>query len=257
MLFLRNSPVRALPPATVVLCGLMAALLASPALAGSIRYDIAPGSGDPFKHGLGISQSVAESAGIPIFGTVDDELFTVIDDLDPSNSSLRLETSVASFNLVDETVPATAVQSWEVTNQSGRDQPSSLVLVFQRPLDNEIFVNGQTETFEYELGEVSLNLSNGADWIILRVDDADNDETWYYPAVRLGELEDGASIPSPFEMDMTLDNPEIFERIDQEFVLGLPDWQVRAAFFVIPEPSTGLLVALGCALLALGPPRST
>jgi len=221
-------------------------LLCAVAAQATVTYDQTPTDG--FNHGLGLSLAEAQNAGVPFFSAIGGQLFTVVDDQDPANSSLLIEETLVSDQVTDANNPASAVQSWQVTNQSGSDQPDNLVLVFQRPMPNTVLVDGVEEDFEYDLGEVSLDLQNGFDWIILQVDQGS--ETWYYPAIRLGALPDGESLANPFETALTVQNPEIFERVNQEFVLGLPDWQVRAAF-IVPEPSTGLLVGLGCAALAL------
>ena len=216
-----------------------------------VTFDVAPNAEDlsnGLTHGLGLSLSEALNSGLPIFGIVNNALFEVIDDQNPANSPLAIQETLESFQVTSQNQPASAVQSWQVTNQNASDQPDNLVLVFQRPMPNDVLVNGTLEMFQYDLQEVSLDLDNGSDWLLIRVDVGP--ETWYYPAVRLGALANGASLPMPFETDITVQNPEIFERTGLEDVLGLPDWQLRAAYFVIPEPTTGGLVALGCAMLA-------
>lgn len=250
-------------PSVAISQRLMSILVCALALLGAsaahatalVTFDVGP-NGDGFEHGLGLSQATAEGSGVAILGARNNQLFTVVNDADPASSPLLLEESLKSFSATSRNDPAQAVQTWDVTNQTGSDQPGDLVLVFQRPMPNTVEVDGSIESFEYDLGEVTLDLDNGFDWFILRVDGDQPGETWYYPAIRIGPLAIGASIPDPFEMKLTLDPPEIFLRTNEEFVLGLPDWQVRAAY-VVPEPGTGLLVGLGCALLAVGRSRKS
>jgi hypothetical protein len=153
--------------------------------------------------------------------------------------------------------PATGQAGWTGTNTSGLNQAGALdtfnlYLIFAQPLLNDEFtVNGQPQPVEYDPADVGLQLSSGeaglADWEILRVLVAGSDPV-YYPAVSLGALADGSTLP--FDLFYTLKNPQVFGE-PFNFVLGIPKWNL---FFtslptVVPEPSPALLVLIGLGTL--------
>jgi hypothetical protein len=211
-----------------------ATILAAPsarAVMSNVRFD---GLG-----GFGVSQATATASGIPILpvGGIDPATgLTVTQDL--------LEGTVAAGP------PGTATSQWSVTNDTGGGfLGGDLYLVFTRPLDNTITVNGLPQLVSYAPEDVGLTLHNdvgGLDWVILQV--PSGLDLYYYPAVLLGSL--GADeTSSQFAVNYILDDPQIF--LDPSgFELGLPRWQLRSLFVPIPEPASVLLVAAGLGALA-------
>jgi MYXO-CTERM domain-containing protein len=216
-------------------CAVM--LLASVASAGpivsAVRYD--------GLDGYGLTQQTASASGIPIvpMNTLAQATgLTVTQDFDESSVSTG--------------PPATGISNWNVTNDVGKDLLGQLYLVFAKPLENTILVNGQSQLVDYAPDDVGLTLQNGAgglDWVIFQV--FNGLDLYYYPAVSLGSLGAGETTASPFQVNYILDNPQIF--LDATgFELGIPKWQLLAAFVPIPEPSPALLVAAGLGILAAG-----
>ena len=242
-------PLRLLP----ALCFLLGALgLLTPEASATVLVGFdAPDSTETPSPGISEATALsAQLAGIQILDVVGDTLFQVVDDDDPASSRLLIDATIDDFVVSAPTSPASAVQPWTVTN-NGAALSEHIALVFVAPLENELLVDGSPVGFAYDPADVFLDLDNGEDWFLVRIDSATSDETWYYPAIRIGPLAEGAPLANPFDMDLTLNDPVIRQRINQEFVLGLPDWQVRAVVLV-PEPSTALLFALGCGALAVG-----
>jgi PEP-CTERM motif-containing protein len=210
-------------------------LMAGPASAvsGSIHFD---GLG-----GFGVAQGTALASGIPIL---------------PDDALLQADGLGTIRDLDESTIvsgpPATATSNWNVQNNTGHDLMGTLYLVFAKPLDNTIVVNGQNQVVSYAPTDVGLTLQNGLggfDWVILQVPDGAN--LYYYPAVSLGSLGAGQTTASPFQVNYILEDPQIFLE-PTGFELGIPKWQLLATFVPIPEPSTLPLVVVGIGLLAIG-----
>jgi hypothetical protein len=229
--------------------GMLLALATAPAHAASV-----PVTWDG-TDGWGVSQATAQSAnsaGIPI---VQVPAVQLIDFDDPDvGVGHALNTSSPVIATPVGSGPATVDSTWSATNLSdmnapGDPVPDNLYLVFSRPFEYQIFLNGQTQTFSYDPADVGLTLSSGeaglADWVLLLVA-AGNPV--YYPAVSLGTLAAGSTLP--FQLFYTLDPPQLFGE-PTNFQLGIPTWNLFFTSIAVPEPSTALLLLFGLGALAV------
>ena len=195
--------------------------------------------------GFGVTEATALASGLPI----------LVPGMLAQATGLEIGQTLDPFSILTGP-PGEATSSWTVTNNTGIDLIGDVYLVFAKPIENTITVAGMDVDIEYDPSDVGLTLENGTggdDWVLIEAFDTDGVDpdygTLYYPAVSLGSLLIGDTSDA-FSVRYVLDNPQVF--LDtQGFELGIPRWQILAAFTPIPEPSTALLVALGLGAFAL------
>jgi hypothetical protein len=202
------------------------------ATASTVFWDGATIGGIP---GYGVSQAMANAAGVPIRSAVGVGLLSLA-------ASPEIADRTIDLSSVRLGPPATLTANWNVINDTGTSL-QDLYLVFERPTPGTITLSGESETVTYAPDDVGLTL--GSDWVIFRVDV--NSIPVYYPAVSLGNLANGANVAFP--LPHVLDNPQVF-REPLNLELGMPKWTV---FFVtVPEPASGVLVLFGLLAIAGG-----
>ena len=230
-------------------------LLAAAASATPVTYSASDGFGTTESEAL-----AAQADGIRIIDIP--ELFTFRDETMP-NPQLTTTRALDQNTLVLPPDPATNAEiqsNWTAT--SGTSFNGNTYLAFVRPLQNTLASTGGS--FDYcgpnDCANVGIDLVADpndafADWVILKVPSVVGDplsDPVYYPAIELGTLPDGFPIGdnAAFQIQYLLENrvvvitPSVIE-------LGVPQWQLNVGF-VIPEPSTALLLGGGLGLLAAG-----
>jgi len=210
-------------------------------------------------HALGVSEADAIASGL--------EILTLAPAQEVEGENLSITTQrVPGTESIGP--PGRATQDYTVTNDSGPDGGGTLYLVL-KSFDTAIVGNcillsglgdcthdytgslsGSSES-EGTLTTVGFDLALSNDWLLVALYDADLDETLYFPAIDLGDLGlgDAATLPISF----LLSDPKIawvLEGASTTGVIMLPQLRYDAAFVPIPEPATGLLVALGLCGLA-------
>jgi len=181
--------------------------------------------------GWGVTAATANAAGVPI---VDAPGLAAV----PAALAIGrvLDPSTLFVPVPLGSGPATVTSTWTATNNTG-SAIQNAYLVFARPETNTEHIPSVT----YDPANVGLTL--GANWVILKLDAAGIPV--YYPAVSLGTLANGAAAAFPLFYTLQQNPPQVFNQPFNDD-LGIPAWKL--AFLTgtpIPEPSTGLLVAIG------------
>jgi hypothetical protein len=146
---------------------------------------------------------------------------------------------------VSTDIPGGASQNWFTTNVG-----------FTAPMEGEVYLVLKSPgpvavdfPLEYDPATVGLTLDNdplGVQWVIIEEIDPVLGPL-YFPAISLGFLQQGDS--TSYTVKFVLSQPMTVVT-ETGFELGLPSIGFDGAYVPIPEPGTGLLVALGTAALA-------
>ena len=205
----------------VSIAAVLSALLAgaAPALASPIVYFVADGFGIPEADALAAAEG---EGGVPLLTGALQPAAGQLDVTDQQVLTSELS-DVPSFG-----TPNRADSLWSVDNVSGAELADAW-LVFYAPLT-------------YTGGTAGLEL-DPAGWGICRADFGE--ERFYYPAVRLGDLADGASAQA-------LVHHVVAEELERRGLeLLLPQYAVGVASEPAAAPEPGALVLLGLGLGAL------
>jgi hypothetical protein len=136
----------------------------------------------------------------------------------------------------------TATSIWTVENVSSIDLRGETYFLFVTGMAFSI----DGEIVEYGDANVGLSIDPARDWVLVRTS-MEPGQGYYYPAVALGSLGAGASA-APFAVNYVVDQP--IQRLATN-KLVLPQFAAGMGFEPIPEPTAGVLMGLGLALLAV------
>jgi hypothetical protein len=136
----------------------------------------------------------------------------------------------------------TATSSWTVENVAPKDLLGDTYFLFvtSTPFSFE------DEMVEYDDAKVGLTIDPDLGWVLVRTS-MEPGQGYYYPAVSLGSLLAGESA-DPFDVNYVVDAP--VGQVGAN-TLVLPQLAGGMGFAPIPEPTAGVLMSVGLALLAL------
>jgi len=166
-----------------------------------------------------------------------------------------------NLGTADPETPFSATSDWSITNNGDIGGHAYLVVVSFDPTPVE--VNGMPTEVDYVFSEAGLGIDGSTDpnnaqdlpWGFFEVDRTSVDPQatpLYLMMVDLGLIAVGGSVD--FDMPYYLENPTAFLDGSGNNVV-LPTLQLMSVFTPIPEPGTGLLLALGLAGLGFAGKR--
>ena len=198
------------------------------------------------RFGLSAAQAATahDSFGVPFV--------TSLDFLGSAVGTYLIDQSLHTFSVPPNASLNRATSHWTVENVSGSDLLGASYLVFTH-----------TDPFEkdgvlvaYDDTNVGLTIDAVLGWVIVQA--MAGGQTFYYPAVLLdrsvqnpldGVLVDG--VPSdPFSVQYVVSEP-LVQAPAGSGPFQLPQLEIGRGFAAVPEPASGLLLALGLVALAL------
>lgn len=186
--------------------------------------------------GFGVSQGDALASGIsivePPYVADAEGILRVIDQALQLGSVDPFPPIAASAN--------SATSIWTVENESSYDLIGDTYFLFVTTAPYSI----GGEVVEYDSSDVGLSIDPDLGWVLIHTNDGPG-EDYYFPAMSLGSLAPG-EVAAPFAVDLVLDAP--VQQVGNTFVL--PRFQTGLGFEPIPEPTAGVLMGFGLALLA-------
>jgi hypothetical protein len=189
--------------------------------------------------GFGVSEESAEASGVPLVspsfvGSASGVLNVVSQELQGDNDSIVSQLLAQSGN--------SATSLWTVENESDTYLPEDTYFLFVTSVPFGI----DGEVVEYDDENVGLTIDPESGWVIVRACTEDG-ECYYYPAVLLGSLEPGETA-DPFAVNYVIDE-SVHQTASNKVVL--PQFFAAMAIAPIPEPTAGVLMGVGLALLAV------
>jgi hypothetical protein len=150
-----------------------------------------------------------------------------------------------NVSIVDQPDPSGATQDYMVTNVTFDPGVSGTLYLVIKSIDDAV-VNGWSH--EYDPTTVGIDLT--PDWFIVSYYDADLKQTLYFPTLSLGDLAMGED--TALSIDFVLTEPRTYVNLEGfDTTLMLPQLLFDGAF-IVPEPATGLMLAMGLGGLAWG-----
>jgi len=225
---------RSWAPWMVVL--LLVAGIAAPAAAAPITVFFDGPSG------FGVSAESAEASGVPFVfpdfvGSASGVLNVVSQELQGDNDSIASLLMGQSGN--------TATSTWTVGSEYPKDLLGDTYFMF---MTTSAF-DDEGQTVEYAAANVGLSIDPDLGWVLVRTN-TEPGQGYYYPAISLGSLAAGATA-APFDVNYVVNAPiqQVTTKSGTEMVL--PQLAAGMGFAPIPEPTAGVLMGVGLALLAV------
>jgi hypothetical protein len=213
---------------------ILTALVSAPlAAAAAPIFFTGPTNSDGFV--LGVSEEDALTSGLAI----------VVAPPEVAGENLVFDETGSARDLFIEEDASGATQDYLVTNVTfDPDIAGDLYLVI-KSVDDAV-VNGFAH--EYDPSTVGLDLT--APWFIVSYYDDVLDQTLYFPTISLGDLAMGDS--TAVSIDFVLTEPVSYVSLEGSLTatLMLPQLLFDGAFVPVPEPATGMMLAMGLGGLA-------
>jgi hypothetical protein len=151
--------------------------------------------------------------------------------------------SIAALLLAQSGNNATSI--WTVENEYSKDLLGDTYFLFVTTMAFSI----EGEVVEYDDANVGLTIDSDLGWVLVRTS-TEPGQGYYYPAMSLGSLGAGATA-APFAVNYVVDQP-IQQVVTQSATkVVLPQLAAGMGFAPIPEPTAGVLMGVGLALLAV------
>jgi hypothetical protein len=186
--------------------------------------------------GFGVAKADALASGLPI-----EEPKYVVD----AAGILRVIDQAVQLSSIDPFPPIaasanSATSLWTVENESSYDLLGDAYVLFVKTTPYSI----GGEVVEYASSAVGLSIDPDLGWVLIHTNTGPGLD-YYFPAMSLGSLAPG-EVADPFAVNFVIDTPT--QQVGNTFVL--PQFQTGLGFEPIPEPTAGVLMGFGLALLA-------
>jgi hypothetical protein len=186
--------------------------------------------------GFGVSAQSAEASGVE---------FRYPDFIGSASGVLSVISQDLQLGSIDPLPPTqsgnSATSIWTVENESSIDLLGNTYFLFVTAMSHSV---GGT-VVGYDDANVGLSIDPDLGWVLVRTS-TEPGQGYYYPAISLGSLGAGATA-DPFAVNYVIDEP--IQRVATTNVL--PKLAGGMGFAPIPEPTAGVLMGIGLALLAV------
>jgi hypothetical protein len=224
------------------------------ALAASMGLTFSGPADSAGKH-WGVSASDAAAAQSSGIGILQAPLFNA----DGNLKVKKQELSQITLNQNDLDTPFEVSSDWTTKAQRNL-KGSEVFLVFTSIDPRTIKIGNKQQDVNYDPTEVGLRLDSSHGWMLLKTTDPTLG-TVYYPAIKLGPLKEGKS--KGVDVNYFLEQLVACSgksgcgtvpfdlKGSNKAVVPLPKLRIAVALAPIPEPTTGLLLAVGLIGLAV------